>query len=349
MAPRHGEKRQMTEKQKIVALTNLEDGWKIQDVAAKFGVDRKTIWRPKKKAEKLEPGEYAPKRKEGSGAEMKFTLGMMRRLKKIVTDKPFISARVIKTQYPGFENVSIRRIQYHCQKTLNMPARRPAKKPLLTEAAKAKRLAFCQAHIHWTEQDWEKVMFSDESNFFTIRSTAGRQTVRRPSGSDRFKAKYTRKTVKYPPGCMVWGCFSAKGRGGIFFVPKKKTMNSVLYCEVLRDHLFGFMERHQCEVFLQDGAKCHTSSMTMALLNQQPFRVCDWPGNLPDLNPIENLWNWMKDQLQEKKVTSVPALQEEVKRLWCMGTPVELLKKLSDSMPRRLQAVIDAGGEMTKY
>ena len=87
----------------------------------------------------------------------------------------------------------------------------------------------------------------------------------------------------------------------------------------------------------------------MALLNQQPFRVCDWPGNSPDLNPIENLWNWMKDQLQEKKVTSVPALQEEVKRLWCMGTPVELLKKLSDSMPRRLQAVIDAGGEMTKY
>ena len=31
MAPRHGEKRQMTEHQKIVALTNLEDGWKIQE------------------------------------------------------------------------------------------------------------------------------------------------------------------------------------------------------------------------------------------------------------------------------------------------------------------------------
>ena len=55
------------------------------------------------------------------------------------------------------------------------------------------------------------------------------------------------------------------------------------------------------------------------------------------------------DQLQEKQVTSVPILQEEVKRLWCMGTPRELLKKLSDSMPRRLQCVIDAGGEMTKY
>merc|ERR1712080_628912 len=55
------------------------------------------------------------------------------------------------------------------------------------------------------------------------------------------------------------------------------------------------------------------------------------------------------DKLQEKQVTSVLILQEEVKRLWCMGTPLEVLKKLSDSMPRRLQCVIDAGGEMTKY
>ena len=54
------------------------------------------------------------------------------------------------------------------------------------------------------------------------------------------------------------------------------------------------------------------------------------------------------DQLQEKQVASILILQEEVKRLWCMGTPRELLK-VSDSMPRRLQCVIDAGGEMTKY
>ena len=73
-----------------------------------------------------------------------------------------------------------------------------------------------------------------------------------------------------------------------------------------------------------------------------------WPGNSPDLNPIENCWNWMKDQLQEKKVTSVKNLIE-IKRLWCLATPQDYLRTLSDSMPRRLQAVIDAGGEMTKY
>ena len=57
----------------------------------------------------------------------------------------------------------------------------------------------------------------------------------------------------------------------------------------------------------------------------------------------------MKDQLQEKKVTSVPNLIEEIKRLWCLGTPRDLLRTLSDSMPRCLQAVIDTKGEMTKY
>ena len=73
-----------------------------------------------------------------------------------------------------------------------------------------------------------------------------------------------------------------------------------------------------------------------------------WPGNSPDLNPIENCWNWMKDQLQEKKVTSVKNLIE-IKRLWCLATPQDYLRTLSESMPRRLQAVIDTGGEMTKY
>ena len=54
-------------------------------------------------------------------------------------------------------------------------------------------------------------------------------------------------------------------------------------------------------------------------------------------------------ELQQKKVTSVPNLIEEIKRLWCLGTPRDLLRTLSDSMPRYLQAMIDTKGEMTKY
>ena len=68
------------------------------------------------------------------------------------------------------------------------------------------------------------------------------------------------------------------------------------------------------------------------------------------LTHLEDGW-LVKDvsKLQDKHVTNLRVLQEEIKRLWCLGTPRDLLKKLSDSMPTRLQRVIDAGGEMTKY
>ena len=74
----------------------------------------------------------------------------------------------------------------------------------------------------------------------------------------------------------------------------------------------------------------------------------DWPGNSPDLNPIENLWNIMKEGLKKKDIGSAPKLQAELKKLW-VSLDQAMLRKLSDSMPRRLQMVLNAKGEMTKY
>lgn len=45
--------------------------------------------------------------------------------------------------------------------------RSAAQKPLLSDTAKAKRLDFAQAHLHWTADDWHNVVFTDESTFCT--------------------------------------------------------------------------------------------------------------------------------------------------------------------------------------
>jgi hypothetical protein len=258
-----------------------------------------------------------------------------------------MTAADLKASLPELEDISERSIRRIIFKDLKMPSRSTAQKPLLTAAMKKKRLAFAKKYIDWTPEQWSRVMFSDESTFRCIRAT--KTKVRRPMGSDRYDSRYTVKTVKHPESLMVWGSFSgAVGRGGIFFLPKNTTMNSERYQQTLEDHLLPFMQIHQCTHFLQDGAPCHASKKTKAFLAEQPFSVMDWPGNSPDLNPIENLWNIMKEGLKKKDIGSAPKLQAELKKLW-VSLDLVMLRNLSDSMPRRLQMVLDAKGEMTKY
>ena len=51
----------------------------------------------------------------------------------------------------------------HLVDDFNLKAFKPAKKPCLTPAMKAKRLAFAKHYKDWNESKWSKVLFSDES------------------------------------------------------------------------------------------------------------------------------------------------------------------------------------------
>ena len=83
-------------------------------------------------------------------------------------------------------------------------------------------------------------MFSDENMFKCIRSASTK--VRRLLDSNRFDPRFTVKTVKHPAQVMVWGCFTgAKGRGGLYFLPKGQMMNGDNYKLVLEEHLLPFM------------------------------------------------------------------------------------------------------------
>ncbi|GFS76080.1 uncharacterized protein TNCV_4666801 [Trichonephila clavipes] len=42
-------------------------------------------------------------------------------------------------------------------------------------------------------------------------------------------------------------------------------------------------------IVMQDGAPCHTARSIKAFLAEQNIPLLDWPGNSPDMNPIENI------------------------------------------------------------
>lgn len=75
----------------------------------------------------------------------------------------------------------------------------------------------------------------------------------------------------------------------------------------------------------------------------------DWPGNSPDLNPIENLWHIMGMKINEQRPTSYKTLTSIIEKVWYNDLALEYLRKLIDSMPTRLRAVIKNNGGPTKY
>ena len=72
-----------------------------------------------------------------------------------------------------------------------------------------------------------------------------------------------------------------------------------------------------------------------------------WPGNYPDLNPIEHVWAEMKRLLQGRDTSSIPKLEAEIRNIW-QNLDRDYLKILIDSVPDRLQAVIDCKGKNTR-
>jgi transposase len=83
-------------------------------------------------------------------------------------------------------------------------------------------------------------------------------------------------------------------------------MKQHIYYDVLKDHLLPFMEINGTIKFLQDGAPCHKAKKVM---------VINWPGNSPDLNPIENAWNYIKDKLKNKNTIFSPRLKEAILKI----------------------------------
>ena len=139
-------------------------------------------------------------------------------------------------------------------------------------------------------------MWSDESKFEVISTR--NKFVRHPRGVSRYGKRYCNRTVKWPDSVMVWGAFSGNdGRAGLAFLKQGVTMNGPIYLDVLKKHLPTFMDLHDCDIFMQDGAPCHHSKLVTEWLQEQNYQVLKWPGNSPDLNPIKNCWKIIKDKV----------------------------------------------------
>ncbi len=103
-------------------------------------------------------------------------------------------------------------------------------------------------------------------------------------------------------------------------------------------------------ILMDDNALEHAANDTRVKLRELGIERLPWPPALPDLNPIENIWQIMKQQLRKytPAFTTVAQLQEAVQKEWD-AIDWYCILKLIESMPARIQAVHAAKGGHTKW
>ncbi len=70
----------------------------------------------------------------------------------------------------------------------------------------------------------------------------------------------------------------------------------------------------------------------------------------PDLNPIENAWAHMVNNMDVRSATSADEVWDSAEEFWrVMSENLDYWHKLIDSMPTRLGMVIAAQGDSIKY
>ena len=151
---------------------------------------------------------------------------------------------------------------------------------------------------------------------------------------------------------MFWGCFSKHGKGPLITIDG--TMDQNLYKNVLQNHLLPEYEAAK-ELggvwrLMQDNAPCHKAKSIMDFLASNQVEMIQWPPYSPDLNPIENVWGWMKRELADNYpvCTTREQLEGYFLEIWDSITP-ELCKRFCGSYEKRLMAVLDAEDGHTKY
>lgn len=99
---------------------------------------------------------------------------------------------------------------------------------------------------------------------------------------------------------MAWGGISEQGKTPLFCFTN--IMDGPFYVGILREQLlpaatnmYGTDWRLQ-----QDNDPKHTSRVAKAFIKEERINVIEWPSNSPDLNPIENMWHIVKNNVEKR-------------------------------------------------
>ena len=153
-----------------------------------------------------------------------------------------------------------------------------------------------------------------------------------------------------------WNCMSRAGVGVLERIHGR--FNATQYVHILENVMLPSVRVRNPEgnlIFQQDNHPVYCSMSVQRWFARRPeIKLIPWPPKSPDLKVIEHRWAKLKEGRilrNEKYPPRNPQQQwDQVVEIWDdLAQDHDYCLTLVDSMPRRCQKVIDAGGMLTRY
>lgn len=194
-------RRKLTTLNRGRAIAWLHDGVSKCEVARRLGVSHSVIVRLNQRFQTTNDVEERPR----SGRPKKTTPREDRFIQRQALQHRGTTCKVIRGQLRGATNTNVsERTIGNRLHDVRLRSRRPAVRPLLTQAHRRARLVWSRRHLRWTRRDWAQVLFSDESRFNLYHSD-GRRKIWRREG-ERYEDDTVQERVAFGGGSvMVWG------------------------------------------------------------------------------------------------------------------------------------------------
>jgi transposase len=343
--------------QRNCIISKHEAGCTTKELAQEFMCSRRTIQRTIQRWETTSSNYSRPR----SGHPPALTRREKRYAYRLARQKPKIQYRAM-LQDLGLTRVSAHTLRSALQ-DYGLKKFRARRRPKINAATAAKRLQYAREGQNF---NWQRtlVRFGDECS------------VRRGSGADtEWSFGYPdekfdhNKVTEVETACgkqqMVWGSIwitpgGRVGRSPLVIMERDYTSpghgyTSWSYTNALEEGLLPYYQPG--DRFLQDNARVHTSVETKGYLERHGIWCLNYPPWSPDLNPIEHMWWALKRIVHQRcpELDTIGESQEDwdrfckaLKEGWQL-IPDTLVRQLIHSMPRRLQACINAHGYQTKY